>query len=210
VRVVPSVVSVNVGRVRARPGWKSAFVKKPVAGRVRIGSLGLGGDEHGDGANHGGPERAALMYAQAHYPEWKDELSLDELPYGAFAENLTVRGLTEADVCIGDSLRVGGALLQVSGPRAPCWKIGKRWEIEDLTQRVSVTTRIGWLLRVLEEGEVGAGDPVEVVERPYPELTVARAYGVYARREGGAAAARELAECPLLMPVWRRVLGARR
>jgi MOSC domain-containing protein YiiM len=207
---VATVVSVHVGRVRARPDWTSAFVKAAVDGPVRVGPLGLAGDEHADTTNHGGPERAVLMYAEEHYAEWRDELSLDELPYGAFAENLTVHGLTEADVCIGDSLRVGGVVLQVACPRAPCWKIGKRWDVEDLTQRVSLTTRIGWLLRVLEEGEVQAGDPVEVVERPFPELTVARAYGVFSRREGGAAAAAELAGCQLLTPTWREALTKRR
>ena len=120
-----------------------------------------------------------------------------------------MRGLAEADVCVGDSLRAGGVLLQVSGPRAPCWKIGRRWDVGDLTRRASRTTRIGWLLRVLEEGEVEAGDPVEVVERPYPHLTVAHAYGVYSRRQGGAAAAAELADCPLLLPGWREALGKR-
>jgi MOSC domain-containing protein YiiM len=207
---VARVVSVNVGRVEAFPDWTSAFVKEPIPGRVRIGPLGLEGDEHADGVNHGGLERAVLMYAETHYPQWREELSLEELPFGSFAENLTVRGLTEAVVCVGDSLRVGGAVLQVSGPRAPCWKIGRRWEIDDLTQRVSLTTRIGWLLRVVEEGDVGVGDPVELLERPYPELTVAHAYAVYSRRAGGVAAAAELAACPLLTPTWREALGARR
>jgi MOSC domain-containing protein YiiM len=207
---VASVVSVNVGRVRSEADWTSGFVKEPVAGPVRIGPLGLEGDEHADRRNHGGPDRAVLMYAEQHYPEWREELGRDDLPFGGFAENLTVRGLTEDDVAIGDSLRVGSALLQVSGPRAPCWKISRRWEVEDLTQRVSVTTRIGWLLRVLVEGEVQAGDAVELVERPHPELTVAHAYAVYSRRKGGAAAAVELAACPLLTPSWREALGKRR
>jgi MOSC domain-containing protein YiiM len=206
---VANVVSVNVGRIRSDGDWTSGFVKEPVAGPVRIGPLGLAGDEHADTRNHGGPHRAVLMYAERHYPEWRDELGLAELPYGGFAENLTVRGLTEDDVAIGDSLRVGSAVLQVSGPRAPCWKISRRWEIDDLTQRVSVTTRIGWLLRVLEEGEVAAGDEIELVERPYPELTVAHAYAVYSRRKGGPRAAEELAACELLMPTWREALGKR-
>jgi MOSC domain-containing protein YiiM len=207
---VASVVSVNVGRIRALDDWVSAFVKTPVSGPVHVGPLGLEGDEHADGTNHGGPERAVLMYAESHYPEWREELGLEDLRYGGFAENLTVRGLAEDDVCIGDALRVGGALLEVSGPRAPCWKIGRRWDVEDLTQRVSVTTRIGWLLRVVEEGVVAAGDGVEILDRPYPELTVAHAYAVYSRRRGGAAAAAELAACPLLMPTWREALRRRR
>jgi MOSC domain-containing protein YiiM len=206
---VASVVSVNVGR--ARPplaDTTSAFRKEPVAGPVRIGRLGLEGDEHADGKNHGGAERAVLMYAEAHYPFWRDELGRD-LPYGGFAENLTVRGLAEADVCIGDSLRAGDAVLQVACPRAPCWKIGARWEVEDLMRQVTTTARIGWLLRVLEESAVEAGSPVEVVERPHPELTVEHAYAVFSRRQGGAAAARELAGCALLTPKWREALAKR-
>ena len=205
-----SVVSVNVGRALQLAGRTSAFRKEPIAGPVRIGHLGLEGDEHADGKNHGGPERAVLMYAEAHYPLWRDELGVAELPYGGFAENLTVRGLTEADVCIGDSLRAGGAVLQIACPRAPCWKIGARWEVDDLTQQVTRTARIGWLLRVLEEGTVEAGAAVELVERPHPELTVDHAYSVFSRRRGGSAAARELAACPLLTPSWREALARRR
>ena len=204
-----TVVSVNVGRARPLADTLSAFRKLPAAGPVRIGPLGLEGDEHADAVNHGGAERAVLMYSDAHYPVWRQELGR-ELPYGGFAENLTVRGLTEADVCIGDSLRAGSAVLQVACPRAPCWKIAATWEVEGLTQRVTATGRTGWLLRVLEEGTVEPGDPVEVVDRPYPDLTVAHAWGVYSRRLGGERAASELAACPLLTPTWREALTKRR
>src|SRR5262249_36551758 len=131
-RAVASVVSVNVGRVRSLGDWSSGFVKEPVTGAVRIGPLGLEGDEHADGRNHGGADRAVLMYAERYYDEWREELGFDELPYGGFAENLTVRGLTEDDVAIGDSWRVGSALLQVTCPRAPCAKIARRWDVDDL------------------------------------------------------------------------------
>lgn len=170
----PRIVSVQVGRARDYPGppaWRSAFVKEPVAGRVFLGERGLEGDECADLDNHGTPGQAVLAYALAHYDLWREEIGLDAGP-GGFAENLTVEGADETTVCIGDLVRVGGALLEVTYERTPCVKIANRWGRPDLTRLVGKTGRSGWYHRVIEPGEVGAGDAYELVERPPGSLTV--------------------------------------
>ncbi len=186
--------------------WESGFVKEPVSGPVWLGRTNLAGDGQADREHHGGPDKAVLAYAAAHYPLWRAELNRPELPYGAFAENFTIDGLTEETVCIGDVYAIGEARVQVSQPRQPCWKIARRWRIKDLTVRVRETGRTGWYLRVLQEGYVEPGLDVVLIERPFPQWTVARATEVMLHRREDRQAAAELAECPLLASDWRRVL----
>jgi MOSC domain-containing protein YiiM len=130
-----------------------------------------------------------------------------DLPYGAFGENFTVRGVTEADVCIGDVFAVGGVLVQVSQPRQPCWKLARRWRVKDLAARVQATGRTGWYFRVLEEGEVTPGLRLVLRERPWPQWTVARANEIMHERRDDRAAA--LAACPSLSANWRETLHTR-
>ena len=170
----PRVVSVQVGVAHDYPGpppWRSAFVKEPVAGRAFLGERGLEGDECADLSVHGTPDQAVLAYALAHYDLWREEIGLDAGP-GGFAENLTVEGADETTVCIGDVVRVGGALLEVTFERGPCVKIANRWGRPDLTRLVGKAGRTGWYHRVIEPGEVGAGDAYELVERPPGAPTV--------------------------------------
>ena len=174
------LVSVQVGRSRMltspafakRPRWRSAFFKSPVLGPVRVLREGLEGDQQGDRRVHGGPEQALLAYSADHYPYWRAELGGEEMSGGGFGENLTVAGQDEGSVCIGDVFAVGSAVVQVSHPRGPCYKIGYRWARPDLLKLVEASGRHGWYLRVLQEGIVEAGVPVELVERPYPGWTV--------------------------------------
>jgi len=190
-----------------RGEWTSAIFKEPVAGPVWAGREGLTGDGQADRESHGGPDRAALMYSAAHYPRWRDELGI-EFPPGAFGENLTVEGLDEHTVCIGDTLAIGGARFQVSQPRGPCWKIGRRWNRPDLLERVVATGRSGWYCRVLVEGEVRAGDACIRIERPCPGAIVAR---VAALRTDPDAALEDLelyASCRWLASGWRDRLAA--
>ena len=171
------VVSVQVGRARDYPGpppWRSAFVKEPVAGRVRATAGGLEGDERADLENHGAPGHAVLAYALAHYELWRDEIGLDAGP-GGFGENLTVAGADETTVRIGDLVRVGSALLEVTYERGPCVKISRRWSRPDLTRRVETTGRTGWYHRVVEPGELGTGDAYELVERSPGAQTILEA-----------------------------------
>jgi len=130
------------------------------------------------------------------------------LPYGAFAENFTFAELTEENVCIGDTFAIGGARVQVTQPRQPCWKIAARWQIKDLTARVEASGRTGWYHRVLDEGLVEAGSDVVLIDRPYPAWTVARATAVMRDRDDRAGAA-ALGACPLLSAAWQAALAQR-
>ncbi len=180
----PCLVSIQVGLPQTRGAsdathpmhaqWTSAFIKEPVEGRVFLSQSGLAGDGQADREVHGGPERAVLAYAAAHYPLWRAELAMPDLPHGAFGENFTVAGLDETTVCIADTLAIGGAIVQMSIPRGPCWKISRCWQREDLLQRVVENGRTGWYLRVLQEGEVWAGANFRWVERPCVGFSIAR------------------------------------
>jgi MOSC domain-containing protein YiiM len=168
----------------------------------------VAGDGQANRKVHGGPDKAVLAYAEHHYAAWRVELALPDLPYGAFAENFTVQGLDEQSVCIGDVYAVGGARVQVSQPRQPCVNIAHRWRIRSLTQQVETSGRTGWYLRVLDEGLVEAGQPVELVERPAPEWSVERATRTMRERHQAPDAATALAALPWLSKVWRHTLAA--
>ncbi len=189
--------------------WSTAFYKKAVNGKVWLGKCNLSGDGQADLKNHGGPEKAVLAYSAEHYPTWRSEINCPELPYGAFAENFTVSGLTEELVCIGDIYSVGGAHLQVSQPRQPCWKISRRWRIKDLAGRVKATGRTGWYFRVLTEGYVERGLPLVLLGRPFPQWTVARANEIMKHRREDRHAAVGLASCGFLSMNWRTILSAK-
>lgn len=188
--------------------WTTGFVKSPVAGPLWLARTNLAGDGQADLVNHGGPEKAVCVYPAAHYPYWRADLDLT-LEFGAFGENFTVAGLTEADVCIGDVWAVGAAVVQVSQPRQPCWKLARRWAVKDLALRVQQTGRTGWYFRVLREGEVKAGDAPTLVERPEPAWTVARANEVMHHRKADFVLAAELAAVPTLSASWKTTLRNR-
>lgn len=173
------VHSVLVGR-RApfgRPGIVSAIAKQRREGPIALGRLGLAGDEHGETVNHGGPEKALLHYALDHNQDWRAEhprfATLLAQP-GAFGENVASIGMTEADVCVGDTYRVGSALVQVSQIRRPCWRLNVRFDYEHMAREVQRTGRCGWYYRVLETGRLQAGDPIVLRERPNPDWTLLR------------------------------------
>ncbi len=214
---VPVLVSIQVGLPRqfgtadasdpkGRP-WSSGVWKEPVTGPVWLGSTNLAGDGQADLKNHGGPDKAVLAYAAAHYDAWRAELNRPDLPYGAFAENFTIAGLDEETVCIGDTYVIGETRVQVSQPRQPCWKISRRWQIEDLAAQVEATGRTGWYFRVLVEGYVEPGLTVILLDRPFPQWTVARAMAIMRHRREERGAAAELATCPLLSANWRKTLA---
>ncbi len=162
------VVSVNVAVARIVP-WKGGTVstgiyKEPVARRVRVGPLGLEGDEQADLRVHGGPLKAVYGYPSEHYAFWRRELPGVDLPWGMFGENVTTEGLLEPSVKVGDRYRVGTAVLEVTKPRFPCFKLGVKFGREDILPRFLWSGRSGFYFRVAEEGEVAAGDPIDVVE----------------------------------------------
>jgi MOSC domain-containing protein YiiM len=186
--------------------WTTAFFKEPVSGPVFLARTNLDGDRQGDPEHHGGPDKAVMAYAAAHYPRWREELGR-ELPHGGFGENFTVEGADESTVCIGDVYAIGEARVQVSQPRIPCWKIARRWGIRDLSARVQRTRRTGWYLRVLVEGHVAAGDEIVLLERPHPEWTVLRASDALYTRPHDADEVRALASVAALAPPLAQVLA---
>ena len=188
--------------------WVSGIWKSPVpAGeRLALGRTNLDGDAQADLKNHGGPDKAVCCYAAEHFPAWRATLgkSEAEFPYGAFGENWTLAGMTEDAVCIGDTYTVGTARVQVSQPRMPCWKLGRRWERPGLPLEVSGSGRTGYYLRVLEPGKVGAGDTLTLTERPLPLWPVARINRAMYVDKTDADLAAELSRLPLLAEAWRR------
>jgi MOSC domain-containing protein YiiM len=178
---------------------RTGFGKSPVAGGVRVGHSNLEGDGQADRRYHGGPDMAVLAYCAGHYPAWRSELDWPDLPLGGFGENLSIEGAAEDTVCIGDIWRAGSAILQVPSPRNPCVKIGRYWGRPGLPRCVRESGRIGWYLRVLEEGVLEAGAPVALLERPHPDWTVQRAFA--AGRKSPEALA--LAMLPALSDRWR-------
>ncbi len=190
--------------------WESAIWKNPVAGAVGVDTLGLDGDAQADPRVHGGPEKAVLAYATRHYTEtWRPHLAADMLRPGAFGENLAVDGLDEATVAIGDVFAIGSARLQVSQPRGPCWKLVRKFRRPDLVDLVIGNGCTGWYLRVLEDGLLEAGQPIVLVDRPHPRLTVAATNGVLHRRPLDRAVTAELAACALLAPNMRRQIAGK-
>ncbi len=207
------ILSLQTGRVRrmedgprgqAPHAWRSATLKEPQEGARLLSFLGVDGDEQADRENHGGEEKAVLLYSGSHYARWNEEFPGAGFGGGGFGENLTV-DFIEEDIAIGDVLRIGGATVEISQPRVPCWKQAWRWGIEDLVERMQGTGRTGFYARVLEPGDVRKGDEVLVLSNPYPDVTVARLNRVrYGRAEPGTLQA--LADCPALAEEWRRWL----
>jgi MOSC domain-containing protein YiiM len=206
--VTPRLLSLNVGApahfTTAEP-WSSGIYKSPVAGRISLSSVNLAGDGQADLTVHGGPDKAVCVYSMDHYPFWRRELEIAECGPGWFGENFSIEGQTETQVAIGDTFEIGTAVVQISQPRAPCWKLGRRWNRPDMPKIVVHSGRTGWYLRVIETGHVESGDVLTPVERPFPHLTV-DAVNAAAYSRGGATnidAVRELANCSALARAWR-------
>ena len=189
--------------------WITGFYKQPVLQPLWLGYEGLKGDQQADRRYHGGSEKAVCVYALEHYPYWQEKLGLAEMPCGAFGENFTTTGLMETEVCIGDVYAIGEARVQVSQPRQPCWKLARRWQVKDLTAQVERTGYTGFYFRVLQHGMVGAGAEFTLLERPFPQWSIALANEIMHHRRGDKEAARELAQCVLLSASWKDSLWAR-
>jgi len=171
------VMSLNVGLPRLTL-YKGATIntgifKKPVDGRVMLRTLNLDGDRQADLSVHGGPYKAAYAYPSEHYEFWRGELPGIALPPGAFGENFTTEGLFEQDLHVGDRLRVGAATVMARQPRMPCYKLAAKFQRDDLIERFLVSGRSGFYFSVEEEGEVGAGDVIEVISRNESGVTIA-------------------------------------
>ncbi len=191
--------------------WVSSIWREAVTGRVHLGRTDLDGNAQADLKNHGGPDKAVCCYSAEHYPDWRSLLGLSEEEFGcgAFGENFTVSEMTEDAVCLGDIYTIGTATVQVSQPRMPCWKVGRRWQRPDLPREMTASGRTGFYLRVLTEGEVGAGDTLALQDRPLPDWTVARLNDALYVHKNDPTQDEELSRLPLLAEAWRRTFRRR-
>lgn len=188
-------------------GEPSAIAKKPAASAVRVTMDGLAGDEHGDLVHHGGRDKAVHHYPREHYAAWIAELrpTPDALSGpGAFGENVSTFGATEHDVCVGDVYRLGTSLVQVSRGRQPCWRLNHRFGVPDMVRRVFATGRAGWYYRVLDEGDLAAGDSWTLVHRPQPGWTLARVFEALYSDRADRAELGAIAQLPAIAEGWRQ------
>jgi MOSC domain-containing protein YiiM len=182
------LISINVGLPRDVI-WKGKSVttsifKVPVEGRVKLRTLNFDGDRQSDLTVHGGVHKAVYGYPSEHYDYWRGELGGTELPWGMFGENLTVEGLFEDELNIGDQVRIGTAELAVTQPRLPCYKLAVKFERDDIIKRFLDSRRTGFYFAVLREGDVGAGDSIEFISRDVNGLKVAEVTRLYLDGEG--------------------------
>lgn len=201
------VISVNVGLPREIP-WRGEMVstgifKNAVAGPIPIRGFNFEGDAQADLTLHGGRDKSIYAYAAEHYDSWKQELPGRDLPNGVFGENLTTEGLLENEVCIGDGYRVGTALLTVTQPRMPCFKLGIRFNNPGMVKRFTVARRPGIYFAILEEGEVAAGDTIELVRRDPAGLTVSEFLDIILDKKPSPERIRRALAVPGIAQVWR-------
>jgi MOSC domain-containing protein YiiM len=207
-----AIDAVLTGKARAFRGEEaSAIAKAPVEGALRVGFLGIDGDEQADLSVHGGIDKAIHHYPRDHYDWWAEALGGHALlgAPGAFGENISTEGLVESEACVGDRYRLGSALVEISQGRQPCWKLGHRFGVATVPATVVTTRRSGWYYRVIEEGAVAAGDTLDLVDRPLPDWSVERVFhlliGGAGKREPGAL--RDLAAMDALATTWRARAG---
>jgi MOSC domain-containing protein YiiM len=201
------LISVNVGLPR-EVAWKgrtasTGIFKEPVSDRVMVRSLNLDGDGQADLTVHGGLDKAVYVYPFEHYDYWRSELPDMDLPLGIFGENFTTTGLREAEVNIGDRFRIGNLILMVTQPRLPCYKLGIRFGRPDMVKRFLASRRTGFYFRVLQEGEVGVGDTLELVSRDENNITVADITQLYVREEDNPELLHRAAQLEALPQSWR-------
>lgn len=183
----------------------TGIFKKPVSGRVMLRKLNLEGDQQADRQVHGGVDMAVYAYPFEHYGYWQTELARTALAYGQFGENFTIEGLTEEHVRVGDVVALGEALLQVTQPRIPCYKLAMRMQTgADFPKRFLESGRVGFYLRVLQEGRVGAGDAIALAERDDDSVTIAEFLQIYASKSRDPATLSRVLGARDLGDAWRR------
>lgn len=207
------VVSINVALpelidINGEPVLTGIY-KRPVKGPRFLGKLGFAGDGQADHSVHGGEFQAVYGYPHEHYAHWESSLNDGPFPEGTFGENLTSTGLLETEVCIGDFFRVGGALLQVTAPRLPCFKFAHKMGRPDILKPFLQSGRCGFYFRVAEEGMVAPGDSIEPLERSPKGITMRAMLGLLKFGEGNRAQVESALELDCLAPYARRDLEKR-
>jgi MOSC domain-containing protein YiiM len=202
-----TLISVNVGlpRIVMSNGdpVSTGIFKEPVAGRVMLRTLNLDGDRQADLSVHGGPSKAVYVYPSEHYDYWKHELPEMKLPWGMFGENFTTTGLFESELNIGDKFQVGSAIVMVTQPRMPCYKLGIRFGGSDIVKRFLASERTGFYFAVLEVGEVGVGDQIQLIETSKRSVTVSDITRLYTREKHNVGLLRRAIEVEALPDSWK-------
>jgi len=207
------VLSINVGLPR-EVEWRAeavetAIFKTPVSGRVAVTRLNLAGDRQADLSVHGGPDKAVYAYPSEHYRYWREELPGTALPWGAFGENLTVAGLSEAGLRVGDVLRIGSAELVVTQPRLPCYKLNARFQRPDMVKRFLRSRRTGFYMAVVKEGHLEAGDPIELVATDPSAIRVSEIVTLYTDKGNSGELLQRALATAALPQTWRDHLRLR-
>jgi MOSC domain-containing protein YiiM len=198
------VLTVSVGAVRefeydGRPA-RSAIWKSPVAGRIAARGVNLAGDDQADRKAHGGPDKAVYAYA-VEDARWWEQVIGRSLASAEFGENLTSEGIEVNDALVGERWQIGTTVLEVSEPRIPCWRLGVRMNDKTFPRRFTEAMRPGAYLRIVVEGDVGAGDEIRVVERPDHDLTIRDVFRIYTRDRHEVD---RLLAVPRMSESWRR------
>lgn len=207
-----SVVAILAGSIReetfGRKTLTTAIVKRPLTGPVRIGTQGVAGDQQADARHHGGPSRALCCYVRAHQEAWAQQWERAVEP-GAFGENLTIQGLDESSVHIGDRFRFGEVVIEVTSPRGPCATLAARLSAPDIIARIRLNGWTGWYCRVLEPGSAETGMPIVLVHADPAAISVLDAYRIKLDRATPTEAVERLLAVSALCPEWRTTLEAR-
>jgi len=206
-KLCPRLTSVQVGvpRTILREGGEvsTGIFKSPVQNRVRMNRLNLEGDQQADLSVHGGQDKAVYAYPSEHYVYWKDQFPGMALPWGSFGENLTVEGLLEGDVCLGDRFQIGSAEVAVTQPRIPCFKLNLKFQRNDMAKRFLASRRTGFYLRVLREGEIGAGDEIVRLHKDENRVSIADAMRIYLGDPGAIEIVPRALRVEYLSAAWR-------
>ncbi|MBI6630798.1 MOSC domain-containing protein [Pontibaca salina] len=208
-----TISQVRIGQLRplGPSGVASGIYKEPLTGGVMAERTGFAGDEQGDRRHHGGPDKALHAYAACNYPRWSSDLPEPTAQFqpGAFGENLVIQGAAEADIALGDQWQIGGALVEVSQGRQPCWRLNLRFKKPDMAKLVQATGRTGWYFRVLQPGEIAADDTGQLVSRPHPAWTITRVAHLLYHDCLNTAALQEFSALPCLPESWRKLARTR-
>lgn len=201
------LISIQVGlpqvhELESGKKFRTSLFKSPVCESTWLGSENLDGNLQADLKYHGGPDKAVCCYPSEHYPRVRQFLK-EDVPYGAFGENFTLSGMTEDTVCLGDQYRLGDAVVEVSQPRQPCNSLVKRWGEKSLPAFMVKQNLTGFYMRVIEEGMVQPGEPIERLARPLPQWTITRLNHLMFVDRVNQPPLREMANCDLLATDWR-------
>lgn len=204
------VLSVQVGRAKVygdadakdflEKEWCSASFKEITQAPLFASFHGLAGDEVADKTHHGGVDKAIFANSYENYAHWASFLKVASLPYGALAENLTIQGLHESSVMLGEIHQIGTAILQVSQPRKPCWKISRRWNHKGFTHEIFTSGLTGWYYKVLQEGMIGPHDEVRVVKQETPQISILEANNAFREPENYRQMLETILDIPSLAP----------